>query len=123
MSSASVPSAMRGSHRTNRRMLFLPGITATHAISFEAKTPVVAKFDSSRADNQWSISAHTLRRLMDHFGPKVELLDINTEGEGVLNLTCSTEKQYSKTDGKHAGCSSVDIRIGRLTFWIQASST
>ncbi|CAK7270910.1 hypothetical protein SEPCBS119000_004327 [Sporothrix epigloea] len=36
---------------------------------------------------------------MDHFGPKVELLDINTEGEGVLNLTCSTEKQYSKTDG------------------------
>lgn len=37
---------------------------------------------------------------MDHFGPKVELLDINTEGEGVLNLTCSTEKQYTKTDGK-----------------------
>ncbi|CAK7263343.1 hypothetical protein SEPCBS57363_000529 [Sporothrix epigloea] len=36
---------------------------------------------------------------MDHFGPKVELLDINTEGEGVLNLTCSTEKQYTKTDG------------------------
>ncbi|CAK7216498.1 hypothetical protein SEUCBS140593_002895 [Sporothrix eucalyptigena] len=75
------------------------GITATHAISFEAKAPVMAKFDSSQADNQWSISAHTLRRLMDHFGPKVELLDINTEGEGVLNLTCSTEKQYTKTDG------------------------
>jgi hypothetical protein len=75
------------------------GITATHAISFEAKTPVFARFDSAGADNQWSISAHTLRRLMDHFGPKVELLDINTEGEGVLNLTCSTEKQYTKTDG------------------------
>ncbi|CAK7216587.1 hypothetical protein SBRCBS47491_002878 [Sporothrix bragantina] len=75
------------------------GITATHAISFEAKSSVSAKFNSSQADNQWSISAHTLRRLMDHFGPKVELLDINTEGEGVLNLTCSTEKQYTKTDG------------------------
>ncbi|KJR88387.1 cell cycle checkpoint control protein RAD9A [Sporothrix schenckii 1099-18] len=75
------------------------GITATHAISFEAQAPVLARFDSSGADNQWSISAHTLRRLMDHFGPKVELLDINTEGEGVLNLTCSTEKQYTKTDG------------------------
>ncbi|CAK7210641.1 hypothetical protein SCUCBS95973_000857 [Sporothrix curviconia] len=74
-------------------------ITATHAISFEAKSSVSAKFNSSQADNQWSISAHTLRRLMDHFGPKVELLDINTEGEGVLNLTCSTEKQYTKTDG------------------------
>ena len=76
------------------------GITATHAITFESKAPVVARFDSSGADNQWSISAHTLRRLMDHFGPKVELLDINTEGEGVLNLTCSTEKQYTKTDGR-----------------------
>ena len=76
------------------------GITATHAISFEAKSSVSAKFNSSQADNQWSISAHTLRRLMDHFGPKVELLDINTEGEGVLNLTCSTEKQYTKTDGE-----------------------
>lgn len=75
------------------------GITATHAISFEAKAPVIARFDGSGAENQWSISAHTLRRLMDHFGPKVELLDINTEGEGVLNLTCFTENQYTKTDG------------------------
>ena len=36
---------------------------------------------------------------MDHFGPKVELLDINTEGSSVLNLTCFTEKQYTKTEG------------------------
>ncbi len=40
---------------------------------------------------------------MDHFGPKVELLDINTEGSSVLNLTCFTEKQYTKTDGED-GC-------------------
>ncbi|OAA67061.1 Rad9 [Niveomyces insectorum RCEF 264] len=75
------------------------GITATHALPFEAKAPVVARFDKAKADNHWSISAHTLRRLMEHFGPKVELLDINTEGNQVVNLTCFTEKQYTKTEG------------------------
>lgn len=75
------------------------GITATHAIPFEEKAPIHAVFDMSKASNHWSVSAHTLRRLMEHFGPKVELLDINTEGNKVVNLTCFTEKQYVKTDG------------------------
>ncbi len=37
---------------------------------------------------------------MDHFGPKIELLDINTDGENVVNFACFTEKQYIKSEGK-----------------------
>jgi cell cycle checkpoint control protein RAD9A len=29
---------------------------------------------------------------MDHFGPGIELLDINTEDESVVNFSCFTEK-------------------------------
>ncbi|KAJ9158455.1 DNA repair protein rad9 [Coniochaeta hoffmannii] len=68
------------------------GITATHALPFETKAPVHAKFDSNEAANRWTISARTLRQLMDHFGPGIELLDINTDGENVVNFTCFTEK-------------------------------
>ncbi|OIW33626.1 hypothetical protein CONLIGDRAFT_640729 [Coniochaeta ligniaria NRRL 30616] len=68
------------------------GITATHALPFETKAPVHAKFDNTEAVNRWTISARTLRQLMDHFGPGIELLDINTDGENVVNFTCFTEK-------------------------------
>lgn len=38
---------------------------------------------------------------MDHFGPGIELLDINVEGENVVNFTCFTEKAVSTAeDGK-----------------------
>lgn len=37
---------------------------------------------------------------MEHFGPKIELLDINTDGENVVNFACFTEKQYVKTEGE-----------------------
>jgi cell cycle checkpoint control protein RAD9A len=37
---------------------------------------------------------------MDHFGPGIELLDINTDGENVVNFTCFTEKAVNpSTDG------------------------
>ncbi|KAG6365260.1 hypothetical protein INS49_006869 [Diaporthe citri] len=71
------------------------GITATHRLSFEAKAPVHAKFDKTEAINHWTINSRTLRSLMEHFGPGIDLLDINTDGENVVNFTCFTEKQVS----------------------------
>ncbi|KAI7783857.1 uncharacterized protein LA080_011119 [Diaporthe eres] len=88
----------------------LKGITATHRLSFEAKAPVHAKFDKTEANNHWTINSRTLRSLMEHFGPGIDLLDINTDGENVVNFTCFTEKQVSvNNEGKFA--SSVDIPI------------
>lgn len=69
------------------------GITATHRLSFEAKAPIHAKFDKNEAGNHWSVKPRTLRSLMEHFGPGIDLLDINTDGENVVNFTCFTEKQ------------------------------
>lgn len=52
-----------------------------------------AKFDNTEATNYWAISSRTLRQLMDHFGPGIELLDINTDDDTrVVNFTCFTEK-------------------------------
>ena len=40
---------------------------------------------------------------MEHFGPGIDLLDINTDGENVVNFTCFTEKQVSvNNEGKLA---------------------
>ncbi|ROW17741.1 hypothetical protein VPNG_00682 [Cytospora leucostoma] len=71
------------------------GITATHRLSFEAKAPVHAKFDKEEAIHHWTINPRTLRSLMEHFGPGIDLLDINTDGDNVVNFTCFTEKQAS----------------------------
>lgn len=68
------------------------GITATHALQFEVRNAVHASFREEEACNHWTISSRTLRQLMDHFGPGIELLDINVEGENVVNFTCFTEK-------------------------------
>ncbi|KAK0623501.1 Rad9-domain-containing protein [Immersiella caudata] len=69
------------------------GITASHSLAFEPKTPTHAKFDKTEATNHWAISSRTLRQLMDHFGPGIELLDINTDDDTrVVNFTCFTEK-------------------------------
>ncbi|KAA8634016.1 hypothetical protein SMACR_01904 [Sordaria macrospora] len=69
------------------------GITASHSLPFESKPPIHAKFDKDEAANCWSISSNTLRQLMDHFGPGIELLDINTDDEDrVVNFTCFTDK-------------------------------
>lgn len=77
------------------------GITATHRLSFEAKAPVHAKFDKTEAIHHWTINPRTLRSLMEHFGPGIDLLDINTDGDNVVNLTCFTEKQVSvNNEGK-----------------------
>lgn len=77
------------------------GITATHALPFEVKAPIHATFNENEAGCHWSISSRTLRQLMDHFGPGIELLDINVEGENVVNFTCFTEKAVSTAeDGK-----------------------
>ena len=40
---------------------------------------------------------------MEHFGPGIELLDVNTEDDGVVNFTCFTEKQINlNNEGKHS---------------------
>ncbi|KDN71979.1 hypothetical protein CSUB01_07294 [Colletotrichum sublineola] len=67
------------------------GVTSTHRLPFEVAVPVHAKFDSDEAIHHWTIPSRTLRQLMEHFGPGVELLDINSDGEHV-NFTCFTEK-------------------------------
>lgn len=47
------------------------------------------------------MSSRTLRQLMDYFGPGIELLDINTDGENVVNFTCFTEKAVNiSNDGR-----------------------
>ncbi|KAK4044710.1 hypothetical protein C8A01DRAFT_31208 [Parachaetomium inaequale] len=75
------------------RVSFRNGITASHSLPYEVKPPTHAKFNRDEAGNQWAISSRTLRQLMDHFGPGIELLDINTDDEArVVNFTCFTEK-------------------------------
>ncbi|PSR83754.1 Rad9-domain-containing protein [Coniella lustricola] len=69
------------------------GITATHRLAFEARLPVHAKFNKSEAVHHWTIKPRTLRTMMDHFGPGIDLLDINIDGDNVVNFTCFTEKQ------------------------------
>jgi len=84
-------------------VLYFTGITASHALAFEPKAPTHAKFDKNEAGNHWSISSRTLRQLMDHFGPGIELLDINTDDENrVVNFTCFTEK-VTKRGGDNEG--------------------
>jgi len=90
------------------------GITASHSLSFEPKAPTHAKFDKSIAANRWTISSRTLRQLMDHFGPGIELLDINTDEENhVVNFTCFTEKPQKRNaniDEGNVGSSSTTTR-------------
>ncbi|KAL2188560.1 cell cycle checkpoint [Thermothelomyces heterothallicus CBS 203.75] len=75
------------------RVSFRNGITASHSLPYEVKPPTHAKFNRDEAENHWAISSRTLRQLMDHFGPGIELLDINTDDEArVVNFTCFTEK-------------------------------
>ncbi|KAL2017147.1 hypothetical protein VTK56DRAFT_2569 [Thermocarpiscus australiensis] len=75
------------------RISFRNGITASHSLPYEVKPPTHAKFNKDEAGNHWAISSRTLRQLMDHFGPGIELLDINTDEEArVVNFTCFTEK-------------------------------
>ncbi|WDK15120.1 hypothetical protein CGRA01v4_06401 [Colletotrichum graminicola] len=73
------------------KLAFRNGMTSTHRLPFEVAVPVHAKFDSDEAVHHWTIPSRTLRQLMEHFGPGVELLDINSDGEHV-NFTCFTEK-------------------------------
>lgn len=68
------------------------GVTTRHRIPFETNNPVHARFDKNEAVNTWSISARTLRQLMEqHVGGGADLLDIHTDEENV-NFTYFTEK-------------------------------
>lgn len=90
--------------RIHPLLTFSSGITATHALPFESKPPTHAKFDKTEAVNHWTMSSRTLRQLMDYFGPGIELLDINTDGDNVVNFTCFTEKAVNlNNDGKYLG--------------------
>ncbi|ROT42064.1 hypothetical protein SODALDRAFT_6309 [Sodiomyces alkalinus F11] len=73
------------------KLVFRNGIASTHRLPFEVVVPVHAKFNREEAVNHWTIPSRTLRQLMDHFGPGVELLDVNSDGEHV-KFTCFTEK-------------------------------
>ncbi|KAI9158925.1 DNA repair protein rad9 [Paramyrothecium foliicola] len=76
------------------RLIFRNGLTSTHRLPFEVTVPVHAKFNKNEAPHHWTISSRTLRQLMDHFGPGVEFLDINTNRDHV-NFTCFSEKTVS----------------------------
>ncbi|KLP18479.1 rad9 protein [Fusarium fujikuroi] len=77
------------------RLIFRNGLTSTHRLPFEASVPIHAKFNKQDAPHHWTISSRTLRQLMDHFGPGIEFLDINTDGDHV-NFTCFSEKTVSE---------------------------
>ncbi|KAH7173485.1 Rad9-domain-containing protein [Fusarium flagelliforme] len=77
------------------RLIFRNGLTSTHRLPFEVAVPVHAKFNKQDAPHHWKISSRTLRQLMDHFGPGIEFLDINTDGDHV-NFTCFSEKTVSE---------------------------
>jgi Rad9 len=86
------------SSRFIARIVFRNGLTSTHRLPFEVTVPVHAKFNASDSPHHWVIASRTLRQLMDHFGPGIDLLDINTDGDHV-NFTCYSEKSVSE-DGK-----------------------
>ncbi|KAG6057022.1 hypothetical protein E4U17_001754 [Claviceps sp. LM77 group G4] len=77
------------------RIVFRNGLTSTHRLPFEVAVPVHAKFNKQDTPYHWTISSRTLRQLMDHFGPGIEYLDINTDGDHV-NFTCFSEKTISE---------------------------
>ncbi|CAM1510173.1 Fc.00g005080.m01.CDS01 [Cosmosporella sp. VM-42] len=77
------------------RIVFRNGLTSTHRLPFEVAVPVHAKFSRQDSPHHWTISSRTLRQLMDHFGPGIEFLDINTDGDHV-NFTCFSEKTVSE---------------------------
>ncbi|KAK3333617.1 Rad9-domain-containing protein [Cercophora scortea] len=83
------------------RVICRNGITASHSLAFEVKPPTHAKFIKDEAQNRWTISSRTLRQLMDHFGPGIELLDINTDNDASLvNFTCFTETMQQRRGGE-----------------------
>lgn len=86
------------SSRFITRIVFRNGLTSTHRLPFEVSVPVHARFEKANAPHHWRIASRTLRQLMDHFGPGIELLDINTDGDHV-NFTCFSEKTVAE-DGK-----------------------
>jgi cell cycle checkpoint control protein RAD9A len=68
------------------------------------KNPVHAKFNKDEAQNHWVISSRTLRQLMDHFSPGIELLDINTDDDNqIVNFTCFTEKVQKRGAANNEG--------------------
>jgi cell cycle checkpoint control protein RAD9A len=77
------------------RILFRNGLTSTHRLPFEVALPTHAKFNRQDAPHHWTISSRTLRQLMDHFGPGIDLLDINTDGDHV-NFTCFSERSVGE---------------------------
>ncbi|PFH63286.1 hypothetical protein XA68_14938 [Ophiocordyceps unilateralis] len=81
--------------RLTVRIIFRNGLTSTHQLPFEVVIPVHAKFNRLEAPHHWTISSRTLRQLMDHFGPGIEYLDINTDGDHV-NFTCFSEKTVTE---------------------------
>lgn len=86
------------------RISFRNGIAASHSLPYEVKAPTHAKFNQQEAENSWAISSKTLRQLMDHFGPGIELLDINTDEENrAVNFTCFTEKVQKRGTANNEG--------------------
>lgn len=83
------------SSRFIARIVFRNGLTSTHRLPFEVAVPVHAKFNKQDSPHHWKIASRTLRQLMDHFGPGIELLDINTDGDHV-NFTCFSEKAVTE---------------------------
>ncbi|PHH77019.1 hypothetical protein CDD80_1006 [Ophiocordyceps camponoti-rufipedis] len=81
--------------RLSVRIIFRNGLTSMHQLPFEVSVPVHAKFNRAEAPHHWTISSRTLRQLMDHFGPGIEYLDINTDGDHV-NFTCFSEKTVTE---------------------------
>ena len=71
--------------------LILEGVKKTFKLTYEPTQTMYPSFDSQASQNTWSINAHSLRALSEHFGPRTEHVDFFHDA-GRLLITSYTEK-------------------------------
>lgn len=77
-------------------MICRHGVVKTYKLIYEPTNVLKANFDSGGSLNYWTISARTLRDIVEYFGAKTDQLDWSFE-KGKVNFTSYTEKI---TDGR-----------------------
>ncbi|KAK5081565.1 hypothetical protein LTS08_008400 [Lithohypha guttulata] len=82
------------SHPENRLVVKLfcrPSIIKTFRLTFETADILHATFDKQASQNTWTLSARTLRDVVNYFGPKTEHVDWSLH-EHNITFTSYTEK-------------------------------
>lgn len=73
------------------QMICRHGVVKTYRLTYESVEVLHATFDKTVSKNCWSISSHTLRDVVEYFGPKTEQLDWFYQ-HGKFTFTSYTEK-------------------------------